>query len=188
MLGRTFISLRKAADPTSPLVYQEMCLRALAGFQINPIKTKSGDLDYVGQLLGGKFPMQDDPSDAFGVLVQSKDPRVLPKVLEVYKRKTRTGDERDRLLDLEGIIQTLEALLMERVPAKRSRRKAKGTWRSKINEVAHVIAKAEGWSVEDGLDFETSKNPRARQFWGMAMIAYEGFFGDKPDLDAEIED
>jgi hypothetical protein len=26
--GQVFISLRKAAEPTSPLVYQEMCLRA----------------------------------------------------------------------------------------------------------------------------------------------------------------
>lgn len=70
---------------------QELCLRALAGFGVNPIKTKTKEVDYLGQLLAKKFPMSDDPSYDLDLLTMSKDPRVLPKLLEVYGAHVATA-------------------------------------------------------------------------------------------------
>jgi hypothetical protein len=93
--ARLDMSKRKTLDspPDEYMTFakQELCLRALTGYQLGPIKTKGGDYDYVAYLLGGKFLMQDDPSDSLSVLAQSKDPRVLPKVLEIYKAHLATA-------------------------------------------------------------------------------------------------
>lgn len=114
------------------------------------------------------------------------------KVLEVYKRKTRKGAERDRLLDMEGIIQTLECLLKERLPTRKPKpqtvSEVKRTVRDKCNEAAHDLAKAQHWKVPADLNFEDSGNPRGNQIWGAVLVVYESFYGDRPDLDAEIEE
>lgn len=59
--------------------------------------------------------------------------------------------------------------------------------RRRLNRAARAIATAAGWRVVD-VDFETSTNPRARQFWEAASAAYEAFFGDRPEFDEEDED
>lgn len=113
------------------------------------------------------------------------------KVLEVYKRKTRRGAERDRLLDMEGIVQTLEVLLMERRPAPKQAKppsEMKRTVRDKCNQAAHDLAKAQHWKVPADLNFEESGNPRGNQIWGAVLVIYESFYGDRPDLDAELDD
>lgn len=59
--------------------------------------------------------------------------------------------------------------------------------RDKINAGAHAIARAYGWKVPPDYNFETSQAGHARQFWGAAMAAWEGFNGDAPDLDDDVE-
>ena len=83
---------KKPADDEGNLVFKQMsCVRALAEHGVNPVKTKTKDVDYIGDQLAGKFLMQDDPSDTFRTLELSRDARVLPKVLEIYKAHLATA-------------------------------------------------------------------------------------------------
>lgn len=59
--------------------------------------------------------------------------------------------------------------------------------REKIQEVAKELARDSGWVFPADMEFETSQNTRARQFWSLAKATYSMFFGKDPDLDAEFE-
>jgi bifunctional DNA-binding transcriptional regulator/antitoxin component of YhaV-PrlF toxin-antitoxin module len=73
----------------------------------------------------------------------------------------------------------------EKYPKKRADRR---TIRDKVNAAAHRIAAAHGWIVDKGHDFSEATDARSRPFWNAATAAYESFFGDTPDLDAEVCD
>lgn len=62
------------------------------------------------------------------------------------------------------------------------------TVRHKVMQCAADLASASGWKFQADLDFETSVSPRAQQFWFAACTAYESYFGDRPDLDSELEE
>lgn len=84
---------KEPSDPTAHEIWvnRQLCLRALVGHGVNPIKIKGKELDYVAKLLGQKFAMQDDPSYDLELLVRSKDARVLPRLLEVYGAHVATA-------------------------------------------------------------------------------------------------
>ena len=73
----------------------------------------------------------------------------------------------------------------EQYPRKRT---AKKTIRDKVNDAAHQIAAAHGWKVPGTHNFSEATEGRSQQFWHAATAAYEAFFGDRPDLDAEVDD
>ncbi len=70
---------------------QELCIPVLASFGVNPIKTKTKDVDYVADKLAAKYPLHEDPSYVFHFLELSGDPRVLPKVIELYRENLATA-------------------------------------------------------------------------------------------------
>jgi hypothetical protein len=81
--------------------------------------------------------------------------------------------------------------IMERLtnPGKYPRKStAKKTIRDKVNAAAHQIAAAHGWKVPETHNFSEAADGRSQQFWHAATAAYEAFFGDRPDLDAEVDD
>lgn len=60
--------------------------------------------------------------------------------------------------------------------------------RDRLNNAARVISNSNGWDVHEDYNFSVIQetNPRARQFWTMALAAYEALTGDVPDdLDEE---
>ena len=73
-------------------------------------------------------------------------------------------------------------------PERYPRKSAKKTIRDKVNVAARAIAAAHGWKVPETHDFSSATEGRSQQFWRAATAAYEAFFGDRPDLDAEVDD
>lgn len=62
------------------------------------------------------------------------------------------------------------------------------TIRDRVNECAADLARTMGWKFEPDLDFSTDTRPQVQQFWSAACAAYESLMGDRPDLNAEVEE
>jgi hypothetical protein len=75
----------KRPDTDVAFSNQAQCVEVLASFGVNPIKTKTKNIDLIGDLLAKKIPAHDDPTYTFRLLELSKDPRVVGTIAEQYR-------------------------------------------------------------------------------------------------------
>lgn len=64
---------------------QTQCIPVLAAFGVNPIKTRTREVDHVGELLANKIAAHDDPTSTFRILELSRDPRVVGTIAKHYR-------------------------------------------------------------------------------------------------------